>query len=306
MTTPIKLSVIPCPITSRNTSLFCAPRAIRIPSIDHLSIEKQRIVGRTTTRLSRLAAKPLLTACVVVLIASGYAAGDDGAQAPIATDRPSVTDSSVVVPLGSLQIENGFAETVSDGRSTFDGPETLLRFGLLSKTELRLTAPDYFGPVGTGSGTSSGFGDLAIGVKQQLGPTHGFDVSLVLTLSLPTGARAISSHGYDPSVQVPWSRALSPHWTVAGMLSTYWPTQDHSRNLTGETTFLIDRQVTKKWDGFVEYAGDFPERGGPRNLVHFGTTWKLTARQQLDFHVGVGLSSAAVDHFIGFGYSFRL
>jgi hypothetical protein len=182
----------------------------------------------------------------------------------------------------------------------------LLRFGLLSSTELRLIAPDYFGQVTTGSGGGSGFGDVAVGVKQQLGPASGFDLSLILTLTMPTGARALSSHGYDPSVQMPWSRALPPPWTVAGMLSMYWPTQQGHRNLTGETTFLIDRQVTKRWDGFVEYAGDFPKQGGPRNLVHIGTTWKLTPRQQLDFHVGVGLSSAAVYHFIGFGYSFRL
>jgi hypothetical protein len=171
----------------------------------------------------------ILVAFMVVVIASRHAAGSDPPAAPIATDRPAVTDSSVVVPLGSLQAENGFAETVSQGQRTFDGSETLLRFGVASKTELRLTAPDYFGQVGM----SSGFGDLAVGMKQQLGPTPGgFDVSLVLSLSLPTGARAISSHGYDPFVQLPWSRALSSNWTAAGMLSVYWPTEQGRRNVT--------------------------------------------------------------------------
>jgi hypothetical protein len=245
---------------------------------------------------------------MVVVIASSHAAGsnapgNNAADPPITTDRPAVTDSSVVVPLGSLQAENGFAETMSQGQRTFDVPETLLRFGVASKTELRLTAPDYFGQVGM----SSGFGDLVIGMKQQLGSTPGgFDVSLVLSLSLPTGASAISSHGYDPFVQLPWSRALSSNWTAAGMLSVYWPTGQGRRNVTGETTFLTDRQLTKTWDAFVEYAGDFPQRGGPRHLVHFGTAYKPTPHQQLDLHVGVGLSSAAVDHFIGVGYSFRL
>jgi outer membrane putative beta-barrel porin/alpha-amylase len=238
----------------------------------------------------------------IIAIASSPAMGSDDPPAPIATDRPAVTDSSVVVPSGSLQAENGFTETSSQGQRTFDGPETLLRFGLASKTELRLTAPDYFGP----AGMSSGFGDIAVGMKQQLGPTPGgFDVSLVLSLSLPTGAHSISSHGYDPFVQLPWSRALSPNWTAAGMLSVYWPTEQGRRNVTGETTFLIDRQLTKTWDAFVEYAGDFPEQRGPRHLVHFGTAYKPTLQQQLDLHVGWGLSSAAVDHFIGVGYSFR-
>jgi len=247
--------------------------------------------------------RQILVASMVVAIASGHAAGSDAASAPIATDRPAVTDSSVVVPPGSLQAENGFAETASLGQRTFDGPETLLRFGVVSKTELRLTTPDYFGQVGM----SSGFGDLALGMKQQLGPTPGgFDVSLVVSLSLPAGAGAFSSHGYDPFVQLPWSRALSSNWTAAGMLSVYWPTEQGRRNVTGETTFLVDRQLTKTWDAFVEYAGDFPEQGGPRHLVHFGAAYKPTPHQQLDLHAGLGLSSAAVDHFIGVGYSFRL
>lgn len=237
-----------------------------------------------------------------ILISTGFAVADDSPASPIATDRPAVTDSSVVVPEGSLQFENGFADTVDNGLRTLDGPEILVRFGVASKTELRLTTPDYFGE----SNTMSGFGDLSIGMKQQLGPTPGgFDLSLILSLSLPTGARAISSHGFDPSVQAPWSRALSSNWTVAGMFSVYWPTETGRRNVTGETTFLIDRQLTKTWDAFIEYAGDFPEQGGPRHLVHFGTAFKPTPHQQLDFHVGVGLSSAAVDHFIGVGYSFR-
>jgi hypothetical protein len=233
---------------------------------------------------------------------------------PISTDRPAVTDSSVVVPAGSLQLENGFLETRAQGQSVIDGPETLLRFGLAKKTEFRFTVPDYFQNLTTSS-APSGFGDLAIGVKQQLGPIHGFDVSVVAFASFPTGANGVSSGGYDPGLHVPWSRMLSANWMAAGMFSVYWPTQQSSsnqspqrstRNVTGETTFLFDRQLTKPWDAFVEYIGDFPEVGGPRHLLHFGTAYKLTPQQQIDFHVGVGLSSAAVDHFVGVGYSFRI
>jgi hypothetical protein len=226
---------------------------------------------------------------------------------PIATDRPAVTNSSVVVPAGSLQAENGFLETGSQGQSILDGPESLVRFGVTKRTELRFTVPDYFYNLTTGGNPGSGFGDFALGAKEQLGPTPGkFDVSVILFLSFPTGANAVSSGGYDPGLQLPWSRALSANWTAAGMFSLYWPTQGHTRNLTGESTFLLDRQLTKPWDAFVEYAGDFPEAGGPRHLLHFGTALKITQQQQIDFHVGVGLSSAALDHLIGIGYSFRL
>jgi hypothetical protein len=225
---------------------------------------------------------------------------------PITTDRPSVANSSVVVPVGSIQLENGFIETNSQGQSIVDGPETEVRVGVASRTELRFTLPDYYHNLGMTGVFGSGFSDFAFGVKEQLGPTlGGFDVSAIVFLSFPTGARNVSSGGYDPGLQVPWSRPLSAKWTAAGMFSLYWPTQAGTRNLTGESTFLIDRQLKRPWDAFVEYAGRFPERGGPQHLLHFGTALKVTKRQQLDFHVGVGLSSAAVDHFIGIGYSFR-
>ena len=262
------------------------------------------MLARTSTALLAL-----LLAVTMSLHGQDQAHGQDLAPSPdtvgpISTDRPAVTDSSVVVPAGSLQVENGFLETSSQGQSVIDTPESLVRFGLAKRTELRFTVPDYFHNLTTGDG-GSGFGEVAIGVKQQLGPTHGFDVSVIAFLSLPTGANGVSSGGYDPGLQVPWSRALFANWTAAGMFSVYWPTQGRTRNVTGEATFLFDRQLTKPWDAFVEYAGEFPEVGGPRHLLHVGTALKLAKQHQIDFHVGVGLSSAAVDHFIGAGYSFR-
>jgi hypothetical protein len=156
---------------------------------------------------------------------------------PIATDRPSVANSSIVVPVGSIQFENGFLETRSQGQNIIDAPETEVRFGIASRTELRFALPDYFHNLSGGTDLGSGSGDFAFGVKEQLGPLGGFDVSAIAFLSFPTGAHAISSGGYDPGLQVPWSRALSSKWTAAGMLSVYWFTQGSSRNVTGESTF---------------------------------------------------------------------
>ncbi len=263
---------------------------------------------------------PLLALILAATVPSHAQNQPPTADAPstISTDRPAITNSSVVVPAGSLQVENGFLETGAHQQSIIDAPESLVRFGLAKTTELRFTVPDYFHNLTTDH--ASGVGDLALGVKQQLGPLHQFDVSVIAFVSFPTGANGISSGGYDPGLQMPWSRAISANWTAAGMFSVYWPTEHQSpqhqspqhqspqgstRNVTGETTFLFDRQLTKPWDAFVEYAGDFPETGGPRHLLHFGTALKVAPRQQIDFHVGVGLSSAAVDHIVGFGYSFR-
>jgi hypothetical protein len=84
-----------------------------------------------------------------------------GAQSPIATDRPQITNSSIVVPCGSVQFENGFQQTSNGGQRSYDLPETSVRLGITNKTELRLSAPDYFFDVDTGAGFASGAGDLS-------------------------------------------------------------------------------------------------------------------------------------------------
>ena len=93
---------------------------------------------------------------------------------------------------------------------------------------------------------------------------------------------------------------------MAGQVAFYWPTVNGSHLFTGESTVYFDRKVTKPWDVFAEYAGDFPSRGGPRHLLHFGSCYKLAAHHQIDIHGAVGLSGAAPDHYIGLGYSFLI
>lgn len=227
------------------------------------------------------------------------------AQSPIATDRPQITESSVVIPCGSLQFENGFAETSDGGQWGLDLSEMWMRIGVPAKGEVRFAFPDYFSNDDTASGFASGVSDISLGYKQQFGPARGFDVSVIPSLSFPTGANSISGHGYDPSLQIPWSRGLSKNWTAAGMFSVFWPTQPAGRNTTGQGSVYFDRQLTQPWDAWAEYAGEFPERGGPEHLLNFGTDYKPTPHQQIDFHLIVGLSAAAPDYSVGLGYSVR-
>ena len=57
-----------------------------------------------------------------------------------------------MVPRSDLLFENGLTETSTEGQRSFDLPETLIRFGLSSKTELRFTVPDYFQNFNMGRG----------------------------------------------------------------------------------------------------------------------------------------------------------
>jgi hypothetical protein len=79
-------------------------------------------------------------------------------SAPIATDRPDTTNSSIVVPVGSLQNENGTNVSRRDGADVFDGTNSRWRLGVAPRFEVLVDLPNYVGTF-RGSGPS-GFGDV--------------------------------------------------------------------------------------------------------------------------------------------------
>jgi hypothetical protein len=129
-----------------------------------------------------------------------------------------------------LEFENGITWTTDHGNQPVDFSETLVRIGISTRMELRLVVPNYLRDV-TGS-NASGFDDIAVGVKQQLGPLRRhLDLAVIVALSLPTGADRISSHGFDPFIKFPWSKDLAKGWSLGGMQSLFWDTKAGRRNL---------------------------------------------------------------------------
>lgn len=117
------------------------------------------------TRIAWRGASPVLL--LLALSRACFAQSPPDATVPeIVTDRPDVTESSIVVPKGSLQFENGATLTTSHGFQTFDLSESLIRLGISTKTEIRLVVPNYLG--GFTVSDATGFGDVALGMKQQL------------------------------------------------------------------------------------------------------------------------------------------
>jgi outer membrane putative beta-barrel porin/alpha-amylase len=246
------------------------------------------------------------TTLLSLVLLADYARSQQMTQASaIVTDRPDVTESSIVVPTRSLQFENGITWINGHGVGSVDFTDTWVRFGLTTRTELRLVIPNYVENV-TGY-TASGFSDLAVKAKRQLRPLWGhFDLSVIVGLSLPTGANRISSHGFDPFINFPWSKDLAKGWSVGGMESFFWNTMAGRRNLIWEPTLMAEKELPGSWSVFVEYAGDFAQQGGSKQIAHFGTAYRITSRQQVDCHFGFGISPAAPEHFIAIGYSIRL
>jgi outer membrane putative beta-barrel porin/alpha-amylase len=226
------------------------------------------------------------------------------AKDEIATDRPDVTNFSLVVPVGSLQSENGINLSERDGGRAIDGTNTRWRLGVAPCLELLVDLPSYTGTYrGVGS---SGFSDVTPGIKWQISPIPGkFDLSLVSGVALPTGSADIAGRGAQPYLQMPWSWELHDGWGINGMLTEFFrPAELTNRQIT-ETTFSIEKKITERSDLFVEYVGDYPVNGGPILMLNSGGVYRLSKTQQVDFHIAFGLNHNAPSYIAGVGYSFR-
>lgn len=225
-------------------------------------------------------------------------------QSEIATDRPDVTNSSLVVPDSSIQIENGVNTSGQSAGKSFDGSNSRLRFGVAPCLEVLVDVPSYVGRL-TGT-VDGGFTNVGPGVKWQVsGLPEPANLSVVFGAGLPTGTPAITGAGFQPYLQFPWSYELGGGWDISGMFTSFFRPSDLANRQTSEATFVIERKVSEKLALFAEYVGDYPSRGASTALFNVGGGYLLNRTEQLDFHLAFGLNRNSPDYIVGVGYSYR-
>jgi hypothetical protein len=254
--------------------------------------------------MTRWAVASLMT-LPVLLFATVASAGECPSSASeIATDRPDVTNSSLVVPVGSLQGENGINSTGRGGDRTFDGSNSRLRLGVAPCLELLVDLPNY--TWGFKGSADSGFSNVAPAVKYQFGSLpEAWNLSVTAGAGLPTGTPGITGPGVQPYLQFPWSHELGDGWATNGMLTTFFSPSDPVNRQTTEATFSVEKKLSERVSVFVEYVGDYPIHGHDTELLNIGGDYLLTKTQQVDFHLAFGLNRASPDYIIGIGYSWR-
>jgi hypothetical protein len=255
----------------------------------------------------------ILTAFALTLMGISAARAEEAAaevggcgdsERDIATDRPDVTNSSAVVPRGSVQVENGINWTNRQNETTIDGSNSRVRFGVVQCTEVLFDLPNYFGPLR--SSALAGFSDFSPAIKRQLGNLPGdIELSATLGLELPTGTSRIAGRGYGGYAQFPWSKEIGEGWGISGMFTAFFIPGDAANNPTLEPTFAVERQIGSRADFFVEYVADHARGGATSQLFDTGGSYRITRTQQIDFRAGIGLNRTAPDHVFGVGYSFR-
>jgi Putative MetA-pathway of phenol degradation len=250
---------------------------------------------------------PLLAASLASLSGASKASAAECTQRsdPIETDRPDTTDSSVVVPVGSFQNENGINLNRRESALVFDGTNSRLRLGIAPCLEVLVDLPtDVTAFRGPGA---SGFTNVVPAVKWQISPIpEKFDLSMTAGVGLPTGAVAIAGPGMQPYLQFPWSMELGSGWAITGMVTNFFIPADPVNRYINQSTFVIERHFGKRAFLFAEYVGEFPLVGATSQLFNSGGGYRITDTQQIDFHVAFGLNRNAPAYIFGIGYSFRI
>jgi hypothetical protein len=230
------------------------------------------------------------------------AAAATAEEPPLVCDRPGFGESASAVPPAHLQLESGITWTRLDAdTSAADGPELLLRSGLTRWLELRLLTPDWSTLKAAGR-RSSGWADVSVGLKGHLA-AGGHDLSLRGTLYLPSGSSGFSSQRRDPELALAWSHALAGAWSLASTLSQRWLRLGHSTVVS--PSLSLGRSFGTHVGSFLEYGAALGRGARPVHRLDHGYTWNAGALTQLDVSVGVALSAAAPDFFVGAGLCHR-
>lgn len=222
----------------------------------------------------------------------------------IETNRPSFTFSSIVVPKGSLQFENGVLYSwFRENEQQLSIPETQVRLGLLKNTEFQMFVPNIL-VLRTPDDTNSGAIHLGeVGFKQQLPNIKGLQSAVTASMNIPTGRNYFSGPGVQPVFRMPISMPIGKRYQICAMPS--FLLLNAGRTSSYQQTVMLSRSIGSRASIFAEYGGFFYYGLPPLNIAHFGGTYKFTRRNQLDLECGFGLNRNAPTAFVGGGYSFR-
>jgi hypothetical protein len=252
----------------------------------------------------------LLTA--VVAGTSLSACATMGTRDALVSDRPDFTEATVLVDKGHVQVESGSTfSREGDTRSTAFG-EVLMRAGLASKVELRVSG-NSFVRERTGDALTSGMQDATLGFKFKLAdgpesPSWKPALSVITHTTVPSGSRAYRTQRAQPEVKVLGAWTLSDRVSFSSNFNVARP-YDGVRSFTeyagsGSFGFAASGRV-----GVYAEAFAFAPQDGSNvvsKYVNSGFTFLFSPDVQLDVRGGVGPTTLAKrDYFAGVGLVVR-
>jgi hypothetical protein len=259
------------------------------------------------------------TLSLVLAVASAWTAV---AQRPPAekqefsADRPGFATPPNVLPRGTAQVEGGVSFAVDKEGGirqrtlTFGNP--LIRIGVGGGAELRIGEDGLLLARTNGivsHESTAGWSDISVGAKiavvneGRLLPA----VSLLPSISVPSGHMAYTSSTYDPSLAVAWLKTLPGGASLGGTFTGMMVSGEQARLVRYTSATSVQVPAPKSWAGFAEVYAVSPAGAGN------GTTWisdagvsrNFGSNLQIDIEAGRRLSRGAPCWFFAAGFALR-
>ncbi len=247
---------------------------------------------------------------IILLTIIPFIAFSQDEKVEMVTDRPDQTESSSVVPLKSLQIETGFVfekdNSYGNDYYSYSYPTTLLRYGILKNTELRLGF-EFLGHRVNNNDITRGFGPIYLGNKTKITEEEGCkpEIAILGGLILPFTAKDEFKTRYTAAdFRMAFSHTLNEMFSIGYNFGIQWDGDNPAPGFFYSGALGIS--LTESLGLFAEYYGVLPEAGDKEHLLDTGITYLVKPNLQLDFSVGIGVNEEAADHFIGFGLSYLI
>lgn len=245
-------------------------------------------------------------AAAPVLLLAGCATARSAA--PVATSRPGLVRPAGTVAPGHVQLEAGYSRAELDGRTRHLVGETLVRVGVLPRTELRGGWASYQRTI-TSAATVEGAGDLSVSFKHRFNDARGWVPAVALTAgtTLPTGADAVSAGEAQPE------GALAADWMLPGGYRVMGSAAHRSAvagdDRFGSTTLGVAGRVPlgARVFGQLEYTNTMVTRAGAVDVgqLRAGAALRLTHDVQLDAYAARAGVGSRHEYLVGVGLTSR-
>jgi hypothetical protein len=229
--------------------------------------------------------------------------------------RPTVTTSVCTVRYGHALLETGYTNAVTTGAAdsvTASYPQLFARIGIGQHLEFDFTPPS-FQRTSSPNVVASGWTDVGLGAKYEMGYTSKAVWGLSAAVSTPTGDPGFSAGASQYIVNANWSYSFNSEWAAAGTLGFDALAGPNAAGMTQRYGALvpsaeITAAVSEDSQVFAEYA--FFSRSGPalgsKSIIDFGYQGDLGARVQFDIEYGFQptIIEGQRQHYVGAGLSF--
>ena len=226
-------------------------------------------------------------------------------QSPIDTDRPTQSESAVVLPKNIFQVESGFGVSYSGETNQrireISMPNVLMRLNLVKGFELRLIANHLQQYRPSNNQQRAGIADWQVGSKIQLFSSPKAQMAFSTHLIFPTGSARLSN-GQIGTL----NRLLFAHPIGVKQSISYNIGYNNYGTGSGDLIYTLSlaHQVNDKFIVFLEPYGDWQEFSNAEVSFNAGFLYRMKIHMQWDFSLGTGLNHTM--NFLSTGFSWAL